>query len=106
MRILLSKIRAFNSAEHNQNRRAVKATLILVPLLGLQNLLTLVKPPLDDEANFYWGLVSAILTSFQGAAVSLIFCFFNGEVTALVRKSIVGISRDLLEGLSRRGRLV
>ncbi|RUS79777.1 hypothetical protein EGW08_012461, partial [Elysia chlorotica] len=85
LRILLSKIRAFNSSEHNQNRRAVKATLILVPLLGLQNLLTAVKPSMGREASFYWELVNAIFISFQGAAVSLIFCFFNGEVTSVVR---------------------
>ncbi|CAG5126257.1 unnamed protein product [Candidula unifasciata] len=86
LRILLSKIRAFNTAEHNQNRRAVKATLILVPLLGLQNLLTLVKPPLDDQATFAWNITSAVLVSFQGAAVALIFCFFNGEVLTVLKR--------------------
>ncbi|XP_005095646.1 calcitonin gene-related peptide type 1 receptor [Aplysia californica] len=86
LRILLSKIRAFNSAEHNQNRRAVKAVLILIPLLGLQNMLTLIKPPMDKEAVMAWEMLSAILVSYQGAAVALIFCFFNGEVLAVLKR--------------------
>ncbi|BFY97768.1 hypothetical protein BsWGS_00806 [Bradybaena similaris] len=86
LRILLSKIRAFNSAEHNQNRRAVKATLILIPLLGLQNMLTLVKPHLDKPGLFAWDMASAVLVSYQGAAVALIYCFFNGEVLAVLKR--------------------
>ncbi|CAL1538992.1 unnamed protein product [Lymnaea stagnalis] len=86
LRILLSKIRAFNTTEHNQNRRAVKATLILVPLLGLQNLFTLVKPPMDKKGMFAWDMASAILVAYQGAAVALIFCFFNGEVLTVLKR--------------------
>ncbi|KAH9494962.1 hypothetical protein Btru_020694 [Bulinus truncatus] len=86
LRILLSKIRAFNTDEHNQNRRAVKATLILIPLLGLQNLLTVVAPDLDDKSASIWNMTANILASLQGAAVALIFCFFNGEVLAVLKR--------------------
>ncbi|XP_055882547.1 calcitonin gene-related peptide type 1 receptor-like isoform X2 [Biomphalaria glabrata] len=88
LRILLSKIRAFNTAEHNQNRRAVKATLILVPLLGLQNLLTLVTPDLDESSMKIWNMASSVLVSLQGAAVALIFCFFNGEVLTVLKRRL------------------
>ncbi|XP_076461665.1 calcitonin gene-related peptide type 1 receptor-like [Babylonia areolata] len=81
MRILLSKIRAFNTSEENQYRRAVKATLIMIPLLGVNNLVLLVRPQMDRVGILVWKVISAFLVAYQGASVALIFCFFNGEVS-------------------------
>ncbi|KAL8603254.1 hypothetical protein ACOMHN_046260 [Nucella lapillus] len=86
MRILLSKIRAFNNNEQSQYRRAVKATLIMIPLLGVNNLVMLVRPEMNRMGVFVWKIVSAFLVAYQGASVALIFCFFNGEVMTVLKR--------------------
>ncbi|KAL8561875.1 hypothetical protein ACOMHN_046999 [Nucella lapillus] len=86
MRILLSKIRAFNTSEESQYRRAVKATLIMIPLLGVNNLVLLVRPHMGRVGILVWKVISAFLVAYQGASVALIFCFFNGEVMTLLRR--------------------
>ncbi|XP_047741205.1 calcitonin gene-related peptide type 1 receptor-like, partial [Hyalella azteca] len=65
---------------------AVRATLILVPLLGLHYLLTPFRPSSGSAMEKSYLILSAIVSSFQGLAVSLLFCFFNGEVVAVLRK--------------------
>ncbi|XP_033762946.1 calcitonin gene-related peptide type 1 receptor-like [Pecten maximus] len=83
LRILLSKLRAVNSNEAHQSRRAARATLILIPLLGLQYFVIPFKP---DTASKIYDITSAVLTSYQGVLVALFFCFFNGEVVNVVRR--------------------
>ncbi|KAK7494957.1 hypothetical protein BaRGS_00013836, partial [Batillaria attramentaria] len=85
LRILLSKLRA-NSNEYSQYRRAVKATMIMIPLLGINNLFMLIRPDLDRVGTLVWKIISAFLTAYQGTAVALIFCFFNGEVMTVLRR--------------------
>lgn len=66
-------------------RKAVKAAIVLLPLLGLNNFLAMVQPPLDGIVKF--GLVtytSTFLISFQGFFISLLYCFLNGEVSLIV----------------------
>ncbi|XP_069108264.1 calcitonin gene-related peptide type 1 receptor-like [Argopecten irradians] len=83
LRILLSKLRAVNSSEAHQSRRAARATLILIPLLGLQYFVIPFKP---NTASPVYDIISAILTSYQGVLVALFFCFGNGEVINVVRR--------------------
>ncbi|XP_025094083.1 calcitonin gene-related peptide type 1 receptor-like isoform X2 [Pomacea canaliculata] len=86
LRILMSKLRAFNSHEQLQYRRAVKAVLIMIPLFGTNNLIMLVRPEMSREGVRVWKIISAFLVAYQGVAVSLIFCFFNGEVMTVLRR--------------------
>ncbi|XP_060069397.1 calcitonin gene-related peptide type 1 receptor-like [Ylistrum balloti] len=83
LRILLSKLRAVNSNEAHQSRRAARATLILIPLLGLQYFVIPFQP---DTPSPIYDIISAVLTSYQGVLVALFFCFFNGEVINVVRR--------------------
>ncbi|GFW21074.1 histone-lysine N-methyltransferase SETMAR [Trichonephila clavipes] len=66
--------------------KAVRATLILIPLLGLHYVVTPFRPVPRSPGEAIYETVSAIVTSFQGLSVALLFCFFNGEVIALIRK--------------------
>ncbi|XP_055329235.1 calcitonin gene-related peptide type 1 receptor-like isoform X2 [Paramacrobiotus metropolitanus] len=89
VRVLITKMRATNSREDHHTRKAVRATLILVPLLGLQYILFPFRP--DESARhfiFAYDIASAICTSLQGLFVALIFCFFNGEVMDLSKRQI------------------
>lgn len=63
--------------------RAVRATLILIPLLGIQFVLLPYKPDGHSEIYHY---IMDILMHYQGLLVSTIFCFFNGEVQSILRR--------------------
>ncbi|KAL4222163.1 hypothetical protein ACF0H5_018203 [Mactra antiquata] len=86
MRILLSKLRSVHTNEAMQTRRAVRATLILIPLLGLQYIAFPFRPPPGSDGEYVYMMISAFLVSFQGVFVSIVFCFFNGEVVKCFKK--------------------
>ncbi|KAH9500911.1 hypothetical protein Btru_069181 [Bulinus truncatus] len=65
-------------------RKAAKAILILVPLFGLQHLLMPFQPEEDTVWQRVYQHVVSLITSLQGAIVSIIFCFCNGEVRSLI----------------------
>ncbi|XP_064613565.1 calcitonin gene-related peptide type 1 receptor-like isoform X2 [Liolophura sinensis] len=86
LRILLTKLRASYARETCQTRKAVRATLILIPLLGIQYLLMLVRPAEGTPGYLVYKSVVAFLSSFQGFFVALLFCFLNGEVRNLLER--------------------
>ena len=63
-------------------RKAVKAAIVLLPLLGITNALVMIDAPLHRSPLEFaiWSYSSHFLTSFQGFFVALIYCFLNGEV--------------------------
>jgi hypothetical protein len=66
------------------DRKAVKAAIVLLPLLGANNFMAFVEPPLDDALKFgLWSYTSQFLISFQGFFISLLYCFLNSEVSLL-----------------------
>lgn len=69
------------------NRKAVRATLFLVPLLGLHYMLTPFRPEAKSEWEMIYEIIAAVCTSFQGLCVALLFCFCNGEVIAVISKN-------------------
>jgi len=54
-----------NSVICLDNRKAVRATLILIPLLGLQYVLTPFRPPPGSPGEAVYEILAAIFTSFQ-----------------------------------------
>ncbi|WAQ93478.1 CALCR-like protein [Mya arenaria] len=60
--------------------KATRATLILVPLLGLQYLLFPIRPEPGSKLQDVYHTAVALLISLQGAFVSTMYCFCNGEV--------------------------
>ncbi|OWA52579.1 Calcitonin receptor [Hypsibius exemplaris] len=91
VRALLLKINANTSPEDRSNSKAVKAAFILVPLLGLQYMIFPIRPDYRTVGVmflFFYDISSAVLTSFQGFFVALIYCFLNGEVRDLSRRDL------------------
>lgn len=88
IRVLVTKLRATHANEPSQYRKAVRATLVLVPLFGLHFCLIIYRPQRGAcgvvEAYTYF---QHAMDGLQGFLVSLIFCFLNGEVLYLLRRS-------------------
>ncbi|XP_037692923.1 corticotropin-releasing factor receptor 2 isoform X2 [Choloepus didactylus] len=80
VRILMTKLRASTTSEMIQYRKAVKATLVLLPLLGITYMLFFVNPGEDNLSQIVFIYFNSFLQSFQGFFVSVFYCFFNGEV--------------------------
>ncbi|XP_062589309.1 calcitonin receptor-like [Saccostrea cucullata] len=83
MRIVVMKIRAVNIGETTQLRKTLRACLILVPLLGLQQVLF----PFQSN-HIAYRVTVALVSSYQGACVALLLCFFNREVVKCFKKKI------------------
>ncbi|XP_066147489.1 calcitonin gene-related peptide type 1 receptor-like isoform X2 [Euwallacea fornicatus] len=66
--------------------QALRATLLLVPLLGLNFLLTPMRPQAGYPWEYVYDIVAAITTSLQGLCVAILFCFCNGEVQAQIKR--------------------
>ncbi|XP_063419781.1 calcitonin gene-related peptide type 1 receptor-like isoform X1 [Mytilus trossulus] len=89
IRILCSKVNANRPQSLQSLRQSLKATCILIPLLGIQYIALPFRPNDGNEHGQYvYDMVSACLSSFQGFLVSLLFCFFNGEVLSLLKAQI------------------
>ncbi|XP_075210747.1 calcitonin gene-related peptide type 1 receptor-like isoform X2 [Lycorma delicatula] len=69
-----------------RTKKAVRATLILIPLLGLQYIVMPFRPQQGAPWEPAYQITSAIVASYQGLCVALLFCFFNGEVTTAIKK--------------------
>uniref|UniRef100_A0A8C1XHU2 Calcitonin gene-related peptide type 1 receptor n=1 Tax=Cyprinus carpio TaxID=7962 RepID=A0A8C1XHU2_CYPCA len=85
VRVLITKLKVTHQAESSLYMKAVRATLILVPLLGIQYVLLPYKPGGRVSAEIY-DYIMHILMHYQGLLVATIFCFFNGEVQAVLRR--------------------
>ncbi|XP_074117096.1 corticotropin-releasing factor receptor 1 isoform X1 [Sminthopsis crassicaudata] len=86
VRILMTKLRASTTSETIQYRKAVKATLVLLPLLGITYMLFFVNPGEDEISRIVFIYFNSFLESFQGFFVSVFYCFLNSEVRSAVRK--------------------
>ncbi|XP_062714595.1 PDF receptor isoform X2 [Aedes albopictus] len=90
IRVLIVKLRQSHTSDVEQVRKAVRAAVVLVPLLGITNLLNMTEAPLDRTALEFalWSYVTHFLTSFQGFFIALLYCFLNGEVRIALMKSL------------------
>ncbi|XP_023246149.1 calcitonin gene-related peptide type 1 receptor-like [Copidosoma floridanum] len=93
VRVLLTKLRAGPAIGTQPSRsilQAFRATLLLVPLLGLHYLVIPFRPGKGHPWERAYGIVSAITASFQGLCVAILFCFCNGEVIAQFKRKWEG----------------
>ncbi|XP_078701656.1 corticotropin-releasing factor receptor 2-like [Branchiostoma floridae x Branchiostoma belcheri] len=74
-------------AEH----KALKALFVLLPLLGLTNVLFFVNPKDGGIGDHIFQVFNAVIQSSQGIFVSLIYCFTNAEVQAVIRDKLAVI---------------
>ncbi|TMS36370.1 hypothetical protein L596_003549 [Steinernema carpocapsae] len=83
--ILVQKFRSENTAESKKIWRTIKATLLLVPLLGVSNIPLFYEP---DHPSGAYMLISAILQHSQGIFVAVLYCFLNSEIQNAVRRKL------------------
>ena len=69
-------------------RKAVRATIVLLPLFGLDWLLTVYRPNNSDGGGCIWPILHryliVILSGARGLMVSIVFCYRNGEVILIL----------------------
>ncbi|XP_065089233.1 diuretic hormone receptor [Ochlerotatus camptorhynchus] len=84
MWVLITKLRSANTVETRQYRKASKALLVLIPLLGITYLVVLAAPS-EGVVSDIFAVARALLLSTQGFSVSLFYCFLNSEVRLALR---------------------
>ncbi|KAG7301471.1 hypothetical protein JYU34_014437 [Plutella xylostella] len=85
MWVLITKLRSANTLETEQYRKATKALLVLIPLLGITNLLVLCGPADRSWFANAFDYTRACMLSTQGFTVALFYCFMNTEVRHAIR---------------------
>lgn len=86
VRVLITKLKETHCAESTAYMKAVRATLILIPLFGVQFILLPWRPKGLISQAIHDFFVN-VFCHFQGLLVAVIFCFCNSEAqTALRRK--------------------
>ncbi|CAG2162900.1 unnamed protein product [Oppiella nova] len=85
IRILITKLRLTVTVEMTQIRKAMKATALLFPLLGISHLLFCFNPGDNGQLESVYMITNAFLQSSQGIFVSVLYCFLNTEVQTVVR---------------------
>ncbi|XP_039602779.1 calcitonin gene-related peptide type 1 receptor-like [Polypterus senegalus] len=85
MRVLITKMKLTHRAESYTYMKLVRATLILIPLLGIQFLLVPWTPKGRLVAEIH-EFITSIFLHYQGLLVATIFCFCNGEVVAVIKR--------------------
>ncbi|XP_071112072.1 calcitonin gene-related peptide type 1 receptor-like [Haliotis cracherodii] len=66
--------------EPSNFRKALKATVILIPLFGLQQFCIIYSPADTVPGFIVYNMARAIIIHSQGLLVALLFCFLNTEV--------------------------
>ncbi|XP_058054215.1 diuretic hormone receptor-like isoform X2 [Anopheles bellator] len=84
MWVLITKLRSANTVETRQYRKASKALLVLIPLLGITYLIV-IYGPVEGVGSHIFATTRALLLSTQGFVVSLLYCFLNSEVRQTLR---------------------
>uniref|UniRef100_A0A0N5A4X6 PDF receptor n=1 Tax=Parastrongyloides trichosuri TaxID=131310 RepID=A0A0N5A4X6_PARTI len=88
IRVLWKKVQeTHNSSEMDRMKKSVKAAFMLIPLLGIPNVMqTIPLTPTENNILFFgiWTFVASGFYMFQGLVISIIFCFTNKEVQAVI----------------------
>nr|CAD7266109.1 unnamed protein product [Timema shepardi] len=99
--VLITKLRSANTVETQQYRKATKALLVLIPLLGITYIL-MIQGPMEGESANIFSYVRAVMISTQGFTVALFYCFLNTEVQNTVRHHLDRWKTERSIGGSRR----
>ncbi|CAG5124140.1 unnamed protein product, partial [Candidula unifasciata] len=87
IRVLVMKLRESQTNEANKLRKAVKAAIVLLPLLGLTNFVIMLEPDGRDPVKFgAYMYCTSFLSASEGFFISLLYCFLNGEVRQALRR--------------------
>ncbi|XP_020649631.3 parathyroid hormone/parathyroid hormone-related peptide receptor [Pogona vitticeps] len=92
VRVLASKLWETNAGKldpHQQYRKLLRSTLVLMPLFGV-HYVVFVAMPYTAVSSVLWQIqmhYEMLFNSLQGFFVALIYCFCNGEVQAEIKKA-------------------
>lgn len=83
IRVLVVKLRQSHASDIEQVRKAVRAAIVLIPLLGINNIINMTEAPIErTPAEFaLWSFTTHFFTSSQGLFIATIYCFLNNEVS-------------------------
>ncbi|XP_068611006.1 glucagon-like peptide 2 receptor [Brachionichthys hirsutus] len=86
--LLLSKLKADQVKFTDYRYSLARATLVLIPLLGIHEVVftVLVDECVEGSGRYARNFVNLTLSSFQGFVVAVLYCFANGEVQAELKK--------------------
>ncbi|XP_055085392.1 glucagon-like peptide 2 receptor [Periophthalmus magnuspinnatus] len=86
--LLLSKLKADQVTFSDYRYSLARATLVLVPLLGIHEVVftVLVDECVEGSSRYARNFINLTLSSFQGFLVAVLYCFANGEVQAELKK--------------------
>ena len=87
--VLVVKLRQSHTSDLDKARKATRAAIVLLPLLGITNLLQMTNHLEKSAFQFaLWSYTTHFLTSFQGFFIAMLYCFLNGEVRSAIMKSL------------------
>ncbi|KAM3592764.1 uncharacterized protein V6R79_024733 [Siganus canaliculatus] len=86
--LLLSKLKADQGKFTDYRYSLARATLVLIPLLGIHEVVftVLIDECLTGNSRYARNFINLTLSSFQGFLVAVLYCFANGEVQAELKK--------------------
>lgn len=86
--LLLSKLKADQVTFSDYRYSLARATLVLIPLLGIHEVVftVLVDECVEGSSRYARNFINLTLSSFQGFLVAVLYCFANGEVQAELKK--------------------
>ncbi|XP_063716803.1 vasoactive intestinal polypeptide receptor-like isoform X2 [Symsagittifera roscoffensis] len=95
LRVLIPKINASAANVPSQDVaiKSAKAIIFLSPLFGVHTIVTLWMPREGSNAHIVLGVVQALLQSFQGSVVAIVFCFGNSEVRTEIKSKFTSMNR-------------
>ncbi|XP_022236199.1 corticotropin-releasing factor receptor 1-like [Limulus polyphemus] len=92
VRILVTKLKMSVSIETAQVRKAIKATALLFPLLGITHLLFCINPRDHAYLEKAYMFTNAFFQSWQGVFVAVLYCFTNSEVQSALRNAYLRVN--------------
>ncbi|XP_068423047.1 glucagon-like peptide 2 receptor [Clinocottus analis] len=86
--LLLSKLKADQVTSTDYRYSLARATLVLIPLLGIHEVVftVLLDECVEGSSRYARNFINLTLSSFQGLLVAVLYCFANGEVQAELKK--------------------
>ncbi|XP_077358876.1 glucagon-like peptide 2 receptor isoform X2 [Festucalex cinctus] len=86
--LLLSKLKADQVKFTDYRYSLARATLVLIPLLGIHEVVftVLVDECMEGSSRYARDFINLTISSFQGFLVGVLYCFANGEVQAEMKK--------------------
>nr|CAH8828270.1 unnamed protein product [Trichobilharzia regenti] len=88
IRVLVRRLHTNEAPEMQKLRKAVKAAVLLMPLLGITNFIVLLPEPNNVFGFFIVCGLRKVLPTWQGFTVSIIYYFMNKDVQKCLQMSI------------------